>query len=78
MKINENILVEEFIKYDSCIFMYSRSKNSINDILQDVIKYYNIIPDKIRSNKSKITYFEIEINENLYICVQDPNKQETN
>jgi Zn finger protein HypA/HybF involved in hydrogenase expression len=73
MNIHENINVEDYHKYESCIFIYSRRTQEINDILKNIIEHYKIIPTSIRSNKTKVTYFEVEINDVNYICVLDPN-----
>ena len=73
MNMFENIDVQDFEKYESCIFIYSRKCQDINDILKKVIEEYRMIPTNIRSNKTKVTYFEVEINDVKYICVLDPN-----
>ena len=73
MNMFENVDVQDYHKYESCIFIYSRKIPDITDILKNIIEHYRIIPTSIRSNKTKVTYFEVEINDVNYICVLDPN-----
>ena len=74
--INENIDIKNITNLlaETNIIIYSRkSNNNINDVLSDIIKYYNTIPTNIKSNKSEIQQFELTLENRNYIIANDPN-----
>ena len=75
LPIEENINVKDYVKYPSSIFIYSKNKTNLSNVLKEVIEIYNIIPSYIKSNKTSITPFQLTINEITYYIVLDPNHQ---
>ena len=39
----------------------------------ECIKHYHIVPSNIKANKTKINYFELNLDGYLYLCSNDPN-----
>jgi hypothetical protein len=47
--------------------------NDLNNIFEDFIKIYKVVPSNIKATNHKISRFECTINENLYYFVIDSN-----
>ena len=74
-EIVENVNLNNITNYDSCIFMFTRHNgiNDLNNIFEDFIKIYKVVPSNIKATNHKISKFECTINENLYYFVIDSN-----
>ena len=74
-EIVENVDLNNITNYDSCIFMLTRQNgiNDLNNIFEDFIKIYKVVPSNIKATNHKISKFECTINENLYYFVIDSN-----
>ena len=77
----ENIDITELTNYKSTDeklnainIIYSRvGYSDISDLFYKCIKHYNIVPSNIKSNKTKINYFELNLNGYSYLFSNDPN-----
>ena len=75
-KLHKNIPVDEIKKYnETSIFIYTRNGQAdLNDIFQQFIKTYNLVPSNIKATNHKISYFEATINGVKHYVVLDPNE----
>ena len=76
-EVFENILVENIINLESCIIIYSRKdKSDITDIYESIIGHYDVIPNpkRVISMNTKITYFELILNDVKYFIYNDNNE----
>lgn len=72
--IVENVDISTIKNYESSIFMFSNSSiSNLNDIFIKVYEQYKIIPSKVRTIKSNITYFELNLEGKNYYFVIDAN-----
>lgn len=72
--IVENVDISNIKNYESSIFMFSNSSiSNLNDVFIKVYEQYKIIPSKIRTIKSNITYFELNLEGKNYYFVIDAN-----
>ena len=71
-EIYENIRVNEWINYNKCVIIYS--KTNLNDELDEIIGKYNYIPE-IRNHKYTTTRINFNYNNKDIILLVDPNDQ---
>jgi len=72
--IVENVDISTIKNYESSIFMFSNSSiSNLNDVFIKVYEQYKIIPSKVRTIKSNITYFELNLEGKNYYFVIDAN-----
>ena len=76
LDIIKNVDVHNITKYKSCIFMFTRTDgiNDLNNIFEQFIKLYKVVPSNIKAINHKINSFECTINDNTYIFVIDANQ----
>ena len=74
-EIVENVDLNNITNYDSCIFMFTRHNgiNDLNNIFEEFIKIYKVVPSNIKATNHKISKFECTVNGNLYYFVIDSN-----
>ena len=76
-EVHENIKVKDICQLNECIIIYSRkNKSDINDIYKNIIGHYNVIPNpkKVLSMNTKISYFEVKLNDVKYYIYNDNNE----
>ena len=76
IKVNKTIEeVKEYISRNkSYVFMYSRTTHNINDIFEQFITAFNIIPKITKCNKTNYTQFEYKKDKDChFIFCSDPN-----
>ena len=62
-EIVENVDLNNIKNYDSCIFMFTRSDgiNDLNNIFEEFIKIYKVVPSNIKATNHKVSKFEFHI-----------------
>ena len=75
LEIVENVDLKNIINYDSCIFMFTRRDgiNDLNNIFEEFIKMYKVVPSNIKATNHKISKFEFTVNNKVYYIVIDSN-----
>jgi hypothetical protein len=81
LEIVENYPIENVDKLnESSILIYTRvfengrTRNNINEELEQVIKNYNLVPSNITSTNYNISSFKFSLNDKTFYCVIDGNK----
>ena len=75
LNIVENVDLIDIQKYESCIFMFTRDNgfNDLNQVFEDFIKIYKVVPSNIKALNHKISKFECSIDNIKYYFVIDSN-----
>ena len=75
LDIVENVNLNDIQKYESSIFMFTRDNgiNDLNQVFEDFIKIYKVVPSNIKALNHKISKFECSIDDIKYYFVIDSN-----
>ena len=71
---NVDKLNESSILIYTRVFENERTRNNINEELEQVIEHYNLVPSNITSTNYNISSFKFSLNGKTFYCVIDGNK----